>query len=185
MSHKKYAILNYGGRGKRMFAFPNPMKDRRRYLKWIAASGNPTLITIPYNKIVKRTVCEDHFEENFKLRTRLSAYAVPTLLLPDPIDIEEEMITTNTSEGIGTTLSENSNKGQRSIGCNDCYEEIRKEEMENRLIVTNKGKLNGKDLSRSEEEMEMTTSEYDEKNTLEKIRNKGKEKGKIFSVIFL
>ncbi|RLU21745.1 hypothetical protein DMN91_006121 [Ooceraea biroi] len=82
MSHKKCSIYDCSSKNKRMFAFPNPEKDEERYKKWIMACGNPILKDVPHNKIVKRTICEDHFEDKYKLKKKLSYCAVLTLFLP-------------------------------------------------------------------------------------------------------
>ncbi|XP_054001114.1 uncharacterized protein LOC128888360 isoform X3 [Hylaeus anthracinus] len=70
---------------RRMREFPSATKDRERRLKWIAACGDPDLITsIP--KSAK--ICDLHFEDRYKLSTHLSRTAVPTLYLPKSINVQ-------------------------------------------------------------------------------------------------
>ncbi|XP_071580351.1 uncharacterized protein [Temnothorax nylanderi] len=89
MSHKKCAILCCTSTSKRMFTFPKPFVNRERYLQWLAATGNTNLLKVPENKICNRTICEDHFEDKYKFSKKLSKDAIPTLLLPEPLNFEE------------------------------------------------------------------------------------------------
>lgn len=82
MSHKKCAVQGCLSRKKRMFEFPNPHRDKDRFIKWIIACGNAYLTKVHVNKLKRRTICEDHFEEKYKLRKKLAYHAIPTLLLP-------------------------------------------------------------------------------------------------------
>lgn len=68
MNHKKCAVEGCSSRKKRMFEFPNPHKDKERFTNWLIASGNSTLLNVAVEKIKRRTICEDHFEEKYKLR---------------------------------------------------------------------------------------------------------------------
>ncbi|TGZ49033.1 hypothetical protein DBV15_12519 [Temnothorax longispinosus] len=83
MSHKKCAIVGCSSRKKQMYEFPNPHKDKQRFIKWLISTGNSALLDLPVEKIRRRTICEDHFEEKYKLRKKLSYHTIPTLLLPD------------------------------------------------------------------------------------------------------
>ncbi|XP_025162581.1 uncharacterized protein LOC112590415 isoform X2 [Harpegnathos saltator] len=95
----------------------------------ISASGDPSLMTILPKKIMKRTICENHFEDNFKLKKRLSTYAIPTLLLPEPINIDEHKVAClNTNENAITNLLKNDLQAPNITECND-YDDIRGEEV--------------------------------------------------------
>lgn len=70
-----------------MYTFPSPKTSTERFLKWLAASGNINLLNITNDKIIGRCICECHFDRKYFLATRLSKTAIPTLNVPNPIDV--------------------------------------------------------------------------------------------------
>lgn len=79
MTRDKCSVQGCSLGSRRMRALPNIKTDKERRLKWIAACGNPSLI----NRTSKNLqICDEHFEARYKLNSRLSKSAVPTLHLP-------------------------------------------------------------------------------------------------------
>ncbi|XP_076172294.1 uncharacterized protein LOC143149101 [Ptiloglossa arizonensis] len=84
MTRDKCSVQGCSLGSRRMRALPNIKTDKERRLKWIAACGNPSLI----NRTSKNLqICDEHFEARYKLNSRLSKSAVPTLHLPKPENI--------------------------------------------------------------------------------------------------
>ncbi|TGZ47934.1 hypothetical protein DBV15_12271, partial [Temnothorax longispinosus] len=110
MSHKKCAIVGCSSRKKQMYEFPNPYKDKQRFIKWLISTGNSALLDLPVEKIRRRTICEDHFEEKYKLRKKLSYHTIPTLLLPEPISFDIEYDILNYGSSRSTEIAGNVNK---------------------------------------------------------------------------
>lgn len=71
----------------RKFCFPNPDKDRERFLKWLSATGNSRMLLMRKERLHKQRICEHHFENKYKLATKLSGTAIPTIHLPEPVDV--------------------------------------------------------------------------------------------------
>ncbi|XP_053970859.1 uncharacterized protein LOC128872313 isoform X1 [Hylaeus volcanicus] len=98
----------------RLREFPGSLKDKERCLKWIAACCNPE---VTLEKIKNAKICDAHFEKRYKLSTHLSRTAVPTLYLPEPLDIQcsvqEEIEVMETIE-IVTTETHIDTHGHRS-----------------------------------------------------------------------
>ena len=65
MNHKKCARTDCTSITKKM-AFPKPYIDKNKYLQWLYASGNTSLLSVSEDKIHNRTVCEEHFENKYK-----------------------------------------------------------------------------------------------------------------------
>ncbi|XP_017888021.1 uncharacterized protein LOC108629699 [Ceratina calcarata] len=85
MDHRKCAVTNCKFstlKNIKLRAFPNIKTDKERCLKWIAACGNPKL-----QRVRHCAICDNHFENKYKLSKHLSRTAVPTLYLPEPIDV--------------------------------------------------------------------------------------------------
>lgn len=65
--------------------FPNIKKnpeESERCLQWIFVSENPELLNLSKERIFERRICGNHFEDRFKVSSRLTKSAVPTLNLP-------------------------------------------------------------------------------------------------------
>ncbi|XP_024892190.1 uncharacterized protein LOC112467699 [Temnothorax curvispinosus] len=81
---KKCEVRNCTFNTERKYHFPKLVE---RCKKWIRACGNNNLLKIPHQKLREKVICDAHFEQRFKLSKRLSNIAIPTLYLPDFIDI--------------------------------------------------------------------------------------------------
>lgn len=93
-SKLKCAVDSCQSRDGPFYRFPRSEGNQGidRCLKWISATGNPALLELSHEKIYNRRICEKHFEGKFKLGSRLSKFAVPTLELPfTPLDFDSVM----------------------------------------------------------------------------------------------
>ncbi|XP_076624226.1 uncharacterized protein LOC143343322 isoform X2 [Colletes latitarsis] len=85
MGRKKCEVIGCTLESTRLRAFPNIVTERERCLKWIEACGNPELLC--KNVYKDKKICDEHFENRFKLQSHLSKSAVPTLHLPEYRDL--------------------------------------------------------------------------------------------------
>ena len=58
---KKCIVLSCQWTVEPFFAFPNFSTDIERFLKWVSATGNQSLLNLPVENISNINFCEDHF----------------------------------------------------------------------------------------------------------------------------
>ncbi|XP_076300989.1 uncharacterized protein LOC143219079 [Lasioglossum baleicum] len=109
MVARRCMVHNCPGNYTSLHKFPSDRKFENRLFIWLSASGNQELLHLPKNSLLQRGICNIHFEAKYFLQRGLSVSAVPTLYLPDPIEIPLDHYTRVESEG-GTNDGSNSSR---------------------------------------------------------------------------
>uniref|UniRef100_A0A2A4JPP6 THAP-type domain-containing protein n=1 Tax=Heliothis virescens TaxID=7102 RepID=A0A2A4JPP6_HELVI len=97
-----------------LHSFPNPEKDKNRYLAWIQAIGNSVSSLDPEYVYKNRRVCHAHFEmKDLTWTRRLSSGAVPTLFLPGSEMTRQPLIEISENVFVDAAIPSTS-RGERS-----------------------------------------------------------------------
>ncbi|XP_076299657.1 uncharacterized protein LOC143218391 [Lasioglossum baleicum] len=87
MVAKLCVVLNCPGNYSSLYKFPKDRKYEKRISKWLSTTGNKELLHLPEKLLLERAVRNLHFEAKYIVRRGFSLSAVPSLCLPDPIEV--------------------------------------------------------------------------------------------------